>query len=197
MKKEIEHINLGPFEVTSDKLVISDPCYHLGTWCMGTLSNVEPGLWTASIGVVDTGDFGNRIAYLSAFHQDSPDIRDLKVCPASFEVGVDSAQAGIFDFGHFQDESVIEDQELTDFGSRWFTFCCYQTLDSEHHAGLIPYGVVANSGFGDGVYSCNYYTEAGKADTPVCGVVIDFELVRMEQVMRHLVDHHTKEGPRR
>ena len=82
MKKKIEHINLGTFEVTSDKLVISDPCYHLGTWCMGTLSNVEPGLWTASIGVVDTGDFGKRIAYLSAFHQDSPDIRDLKVCLA-------------------------------------------------------------------------------------------------------------------
>lgn len=106
---------------------------------------------------------------------------------------MDSAQAGIFDFGHFQDESVIEDQELTDFGSRWFTFCCYQTLDSEHHAGLIPYGVVASSGFGDG----KYYTETGKADNPVCGVLIDFELVRMEQVMRHLVDHHTKEGPRR
>lgn len=47
MRKEIEHISLGTFEVTSDKLVISDPCYHLGTWCMGTLSNVEPGLWTA------------------------------------------------------------------------------------------------------------------------------------------------------
>ena len=82
MRKEIEHISLGTFEVTSDKLVISDPCYHLGTWCMGTLSNVEPGLWTASIGIVDTGDFGKRIAYLSAFHQDSPDIRDLKVCLA-------------------------------------------------------------------------------------------------------------------
>ena len=36
MKKKIEHINLGTFEVTSDKLVISDPCYPLGTWCMET-----------------------------------------------------------------------------------------------------------------------------------------------------------------
>ena len=104
---------------------------------------------------------------------------------------MDSGQAGIFDFGHFQDESVIEDQELTDFGSRWFTFCCYQTLDSEHHAGLIPYGVVANSGLGHGVYSCNYYTEA---DNPVCGVLIDFELVRMEQVMHHLVSRQARGG---
>ena len=159
---------------------------------MGTLSNVEPGMWTAGIGVVDTGDFGKRIAYLSAFHQDSPDIRGLKVCPASFEVGVDSGQAGIFDFGHFQDESVIEDQELTDFGSRWFTFCCYQTLDSEHHAGLIPYDVVASSGFGDG----KYYTETGKADNPVCGVLFDFELVRMEQVMHHLVSRQARGGTR-
>ena len=195
-RKKIESTTLGAFEVTSDKLVISDPCYDLGTWCMGTIPNVKPGLWSASIGVVDTGEFGKRVAYLSAFHQGSPDIRDLKVCPATFEVGVDSGQAGIFDFSHFQDESVIADQKSTDFGSRWYTFCCHQTLDTEHHAGLVPYGVVASSGFGDGGYSCNYYTEVGKADNPVCGVVIDFALVRMERVMRHLVARQAKEGLR-
>lgn len=137
-RKKIESTTLGAFEVTSDKLVISDPCYDLGTWCMGTIPNVKPGLWIASIGVVDTGEFGKRVAYLSAFHQGSPDIRDLKVCPATFEVGVDSGQAGIFDFSHFQDESVIADQKSTDFGSRWYTFCAIRHLTLSTTPGLSP-----------------------------------------------------------
>ena len=34
-KPKIESVTLGTFEVTGDKLVVSDPCYELGTWCMG------------------------------------------------------------------------------------------------------------------------------------------------------------------
>lgn len=104
---------------------------------------IKPSLWTASIGVSNTGEFGERIAFLAAFHQESPSIQKLKACPASFDVGVDSGQAGIFDYNHFHDETVIGTQELADFGSLWFTHCCYQTMESEHQAGLIPYGVVS------------------------------------------------------
>ena len=192
-KPKIESVTLGTFEVTGDKLVVSDPCYELGTWCMGMLSNVKPGLWSASIGVVDTGEFGKRIAILSAFHQDSPELQKLKACPAPFDVGVDSGQAGIFDLNHFQDESVIEDQELTDFGTRWYTFCCYQTLDGEHHAGLIPFGVVASSGFGDGCYPCYYYTDWGN-DTTTWGIIIDFQVTEMRQIMRQLLSKWEKKG---
>lgn len=194
MKKlKIESITLGTFEVTSDKLVVSDPCYKLGTWCMGTVPNVKPGLWTASIGVVDTGEFGKRNAFLSAFHQDSPALQKLKACSAPFDVGVDSGQAGIFDLNHFQDESVIENQELTDFGTRWYTFCCYQTLDGEHHAGLIPYGVVASSGFGDGCYPCYYCTDRGN-DATSWGIIIDFQVTEMRQIMRQLLSSRKKES---
>lgn len=192
-QKKIKIITLGTFEVTSDKLVISDPCYDLGTWCMGTVPNVKPGLWTATIGIADTGEFGERIAFLAVFHQDSPPIQKLKACPASFDVGVDSGQAGIFDYNHFHDEEVIEDQELTDFGSRWFTYCCYQTLDGEHHAGLIPYGVVASSGFGDGCYSCYVYTD-WDSKAASWGVIIDFQLTEMRKIMRQLLSKQEKEG---
>ena len=30
-KPKIESVTLGTFEVTGDKLVVSDPCYELGT----------------------------------------------------------------------------------------------------------------------------------------------------------------------
>lgn len=190
---QIESITLGTFEVVSDKLVVSDPCYELGTWCMGMIPNVKPGLWTAGIGIADMGEFGKRIAYLSAFHQGSPALQKLKACPASFEVGVDSGQAGIFDCGYYQDESVIGDQAPADFGSRWYSFCCHQTLDNEYHAGLIPHGVVASSGFGDGSYSCYYYTDWGN-DATSWGTIIDFQLIEMRQIMRHLVDRQAHGG---
>lgn len=122
-QKKIENITLGAFEVSSDKLVISDPCYNLGTWCMGTVPNVKPGLWTASIGVANTGEFGERIAFLAAFHQVSPSIQKLKACPASFDVGVDSGQAGLIPYG------VVSSSGLGDG-----CYCCYYYTDWANNA---------------------------------------------------------------
>ncbi|WP_308856734.1 DUF4241 domain-containing protein [uncultured Oscillibacter sp.] len=184
----IEHLQIGSFETTRDVLIVSDPCYKLGTWCMGQVSDAKPGLWNASIGVADMGEWGRRIAYLAAFHHEAPDIKTLKLNEAKFEVGVDSGQAGIFDFDHYQDQSVIPDQSLSEFGDPWYTHCCHQTLNTEHHAGVIPFGVVASSGFGDGAYICRYYTSQSEHTPITWGVVIDFELVRMSQIMKKLCE---------
>lgn len=184
--KNLQHIPIGTFETTQDVLVISDPCYKLGTWCMGEVHDVKLGQWNASIGVADMGKWGNRIAYLAAFHQDCPDIKTLDVHEAQFEVGVDSGQAGIFDFSHYQDQSVVKDRSFTEYGDPWYSFCCKQTLNTEHHAGIIPYGVVASSGFGDGGYVCRCYTSRDEHTPTTWGVVIDFDLVKMSQIMRQL-----------
>lgn len=37
--------NLGSFDVHSGELIVSDPCYSLGTWCQGKLENVRNGEW--------------------------------------------------------------------------------------------------------------------------------------------------------
>ena len=33
------------FEITSGKIVCSDPCYKTDVWCMGIVDNVENGSW--------------------------------------------------------------------------------------------------------------------------------------------------------
>ena len=47
---------------------------------------------------------------------------------------------------------------LLDYGDLWYNHACDITL-SEMSAGVMPYGVVSSSGFGDGSYVC--YTHKG------------------------------------
>ena len=62
---KLEQIQIGEFEVTDNVLVISDPCYEPGTWCMGQILDVKPGIWTAQIGICHNKKWGDRVAYLA------------------------------------------------------------------------------------------------------------------------------------
>ena len=37
----LEQIQIGAFEVTSNVLVVSDPSYEPGTWCMGQILDAQ------------------------------------------------------------------------------------------------------------------------------------------------------------
>ena len=45
MKKNNEsgEFNVGRFEIKSSKVLVSDPCYQLDTWCNGIVNNVRNG----------------------------------------------------------------------------------------------------------------------------------------------------------
>lgn len=150
-------LNLGTFEVASGKLTVSDPCYKPGTWGMGELTKVRNGTWYAHTLAVDLGDLGKRISRLVIHHSAYSQSKKLCSQVASFEVGVDSGQAGFFDSTHYQDDSVLCRNPVNDLDSAWYSACCDLTL-SPLQAGVIPYGVVSSSGFGDGGYDCRYWT---------------------------------------
>ena len=153
-------VSLGEFQVDSGELIVSDPCYEPGTWCMGRLKNVRPGSWNAAASIASMGGWGNRVSRLSVWHEDAPEGDALTVREADFTVGVDSGQAGFFDAAHYCDPSVIEPapvQTCSDSESVWYDRCCELTL-SPTQAGVLPFGAVSSSGFGDGGYSCLYYT---------------------------------------
>lgn len=156
-----EKLDLGTFDLFSGKLVVSDPCYKPGTCCMGELTGVLPGTWYASAIVFDAGDWGRRVARLVIHHEKHPHSRNLFRQEAPFVVGVDSGQAGFFESVHYQDDSILPCAPRIDFGALWYSHCCEITL-SRPGAGILPYGVVASSGFGDGGYTCRYWkTSAG------------------------------------
>ena len=46
-----------------------------------------------------------------------------------------------------------------DVKEAWYTYCCNITL-VRLQAGVLPYGVVSSSGFGDGGYDCIQYLTA-------------------------------------
>lgn len=82
-----------------NKVMVSDPCYGLGTWCQGVLENVLPGNYKCSVEYSDEGDWGERVAAIEVRHKDYSDFIPMDM--EEFEVGVDSGQAGIFDYDYY------------------------------------------------------------------------------------------------
>ena len=155
------------FEVTSGKLILSDPCYELGTWCQGTVENVKKGTWVADTVISDEGGWGNRVSMLVAYNEESANgsfgLSDkLKalygVERLSFDGGVDSGQFGYFDAETFRNDESAKDLHKYVFRGEadsqedaWYRACCHLTL-GDNQWGVLPQGVVSSSGFGDGSY---------------------------------------------
>lgn len=159
MEKEMlrmEKEYLGEFINESGEFIVSDPCYKVGTWCQGKLNNVATGTWKASIVNSDEGDWGIRCAELIAVHESTKDTYALDWELCEFTVGVDSGQAGIFDKKYYNNDDIFDADEKprNDFGdNKFYGFCC-DTTDSEEGAGVLKYGTVSSSRYGDGGYDC-------------------------------------------
>jgi len=155
---------IGQFEVQSDKLRVTDPCYDKGTWCSGLIEDVKPGLWDANVKTMN-----NRVAELIAYHTNvkSIDSKKNKWEEQEFEIGVDSGQCGIFE------DKFYPDGETGDFNddSSFYGKCCNLTLN-KGGVGVLDFGVVSTSGWGDGTYFC--YTIEEK------GIVVGVKVVFME-----------------
>lgn len=147
--------HLGNFSQTSNKMAVSDPCYDLGTdkEIRGELEGVKPGTWNAYILKGDLEGWGNRVCELQIFHEST----DAEAGYAStwmkiqdFEVGVDSGQAGFFDFEKYPFGNLGKYGEKGSF----YNEACELTLES-NRAGIIrEFGAVSSSGVGDGCYDC-------------------------------------------
>lgn len=156
------------FKVTSGKLILSDPCYELGTWCQGVVENVKKGTWVADAVISDEGGWGNRVSMLISYNEEaangsfglSDKLKALYgVERLSFDGSVDSGQFGHFDSEFYRSDEKAKDLEKYNFGDAWdakegdawYRACCHLTL-GDNQWGVLPQGVVSSSGFGDGSY---------------------------------------------
>lgn len=141
---------LGDFEGTAPILILSDPCYSKrlpghNAW----IKKVQTGLWRASLVNQTTNGWGIRCASLSAhYYAFEPHSISEERGP---NIDVDSGQAGIFDAAHYQDNAVIPSSANRISERPWYNLCCTVT-SSANNGGILPYGTVAASGFGDGSY---------------------------------------------
>lgn len=161
------------FEITSGKIVCSDPCYKTDVWCMGIVDNVENGSWIAIADKKDMGDWGERITSLFIGNKQhlerNPKLVDyvFEDEPLNFAGGVDSGQFGFFDFANYRNDESAKDLKKYDFGTeydiedgdKWYRACSNLTLGDESW-GTLPNGVVSSSGFGDGSYDVYGYKDA-------------------------------------
>lgn len=151
MKRNCEFIDLGEFEMTSPVMRVSDPCYERDVWCCGTVDHCKLGTWEAGVLKTDEGEWGTRCAVLAVRHKDTgPDFNVIrlgkvrkvacKCVEQSFEVGVDSGQAGFFDDAFYQNDTVFEELPAPGFaiGDLWYRHVCDITL-SKMSAGVLPY----------------------------------------------------------
>lgn len=169
---------LGSFEMASDLMRVSDPCYDKEVWCSGTIPGCMKGKWETAVVYKDEGEFGIRVSMLAARHAST--VRSFTPCSkvwadekyihyssnweiCDFEVGVDSGQAGLFDDAHYQDIHVFDGapKPKHDFEDVWYNHCCDLTLGPKQ-AGIIPFGVVSSSGYGDGGYTALCHRNSSK-----------------------------------
>jgi len=169
--------NIGKFEVVSNTLLVSDPCYKSHEWCNFEVKGVHKGTWVAKILIGDCKDWGKRVGYLMACHKDykMPAVGSYKWHLANENIGVDSGQAGIYDIMHYKNDNVVKRHKGADYipikgeGDKWYAVNCLKTRED---AGVIPFGCVSSSGFGDGCYTCWTW----KANRKVAGIVIKFHI---------------------
>ena len=164
--QEMGFIHIG------NSAMVSDPCYRPGTWCQGVLNNMKPGAYAVYGEILDCSTWGNRVSRIWIVHEDYTNV-DINAILSynyeDFEVGVDSGQAGIYDYEYYMniyaDESSAEE---------WYSRVCdvtYSDADGFKIGTLDEECVVSSSGFGDGSYTC----QTGKnIDGEIVYVEIDY-----------------------
>lgn len=106
------------------KVMVSDPCYKLGTWCQGVLENVLSGEYNCKVIFVDEGTWGVRVARIVVIHKDYEN-RTLRVERENFVVGVDSGTAGIYDYDYYTKYHTDKDKDNAWYGR---TYECSRIL---------------------------------------------------------------------
>ncbi|WP_341201450.1 SMI1/KNR4 family protein [Planomicrobium okeanokoites] len=163
---------IGHFAVESGKLVVTDPCYSIeDTEMQVHLANVKKGQWTASISY--TND--ETVETLTAYFAEKKPSGKWHVCERL--IGVDSAQAGIFDAAVFgRGESIpgevenVYGIELDEEGLKYY-LACSDAVASDDQGGILPGGAVSMSGYGDGMYEVSIKYNLSKE---IVGVKINF-----------------------
>ena len=149
-----------------NKVLVSDPCYELGTWCTGVVENVKEGNYITNVAYWEDSDpfFNNRVAELEAI-LDGVDKDSLSWEITEADIGVDSGQCGIYDYESVKD--IVGTGEY-DEKDTFYGQACQCTDVKEKYSELNGYGVVSCSGVGDGSYDLYI----AKQDNQVVGIKV-------------------------
>ena len=168
MKTLEQELLVGVLNV-NDKLLLTDPCYELGTWCTGEA-------------VLPYGSYNCYCTYrdkcVAGIYIINTDVKGLNNVfegkRISGNLGVDSGQLGIFNTIRYnkgvskeefekslelkflyEDWKRTYDENDTDKDS-FYKCCCNYTLTQQKCGVIKGVGFVSSSGYGDGTYMAHY-----------------------------------------
>lgn len=103
--------------VLGEKVLCTDPCYDVGTWCTALIEDTLPGVYECAY-QREIGE--ERIATIRAIHKDYVGSTDFEAEPTPHDIGVDSGQAGIFDLEYYAAQHEMNEE-------RFYELCCDTT----------------------------------------------------------------------
>lgn len=111
----------------SNKVIVSDPCYDMGTWCQAIVDDVLPGKYNSHVFKTDdTNAWGSMCTHIVAIHEDLMNTSTFKWIGNKNFIGVDSGQAGIFCSSLYpQSGSTGEYGDINTFYGK----CCNKTME--------------------------------------------------------------------
>jgi len=175
---------LGVIEFAG-KVVVSDPGYDRSAQCIQTDFPVKPGRYQVFVAFSDEGEFGQRVAALTLYHEDYMQQElGMEWQEALTSIGVDSGQCGIFD-----DTIYPQSREHPD-NRPFYEECCTITLTGDR-TGILQSGkgAVSSSGYGDGCYTLSVI----KRDGENIALLLDYDLVKMRRLMAALLHQQISE----
>jgi len=158
---------LGFFEILSGFVDISDPCYEPSVGCRASKLPTKNGTYIATVIKRESGEDQGRCMVLEAVLEDATGVW----VESDHDIGVDSGQAGIFDSKRYRIDEIGRKWKAKQPKNNnrnicenepWYSMCCDITC-GDKQAGVIPYGVVSSSGYGDGSYSFWMRMDSGLA----------------------------------
>lgn len=158
------NIELGSFSISSGKVLITDPCYEDDCAYRARIDNAKCGMWFARL-TIREDPHEERVSRLVAMHQNYQKPRGLTWKNISYDIGVDSGMAGVFDTNVYRDDALVEGTPRfisengfipwKDSGDIWFAMCADAVHYSNKLGGVVPGGCVSSTGYGDGVYKAD------------------------------------------
>lgn len=152
-------VEIGTIKL-NEKVMVSDPCYMIGTWCQGTVENVLPGTYHCFY-VTEYESYG-RVKNLIVVHEDH-----LSILESGYffdevideTIGVDSGTCGIFDYEYYERYHMDSNDPEHE---KWYR----DKIDVQNgrtNFGITDeVGVWSESGYGDGCYPCYVHCDDNK-----------------------------------
>lgn len=169
----------------NNTVIVIDPCYAANIWCSKCL-NIQEGKYKCFFHIIDDEECERQVSLLFVIHDnylnrigfnDGFQFDPKKICKVSYHnvIGVDSGQAGIFNYDYYLAHQPDNSWEPDINGNKsWYRKVCDITC-SEELGGIIENnGVVSRSGDGDGPYTCATFYDIKTEE--IIGIVIDYHL---------------------